>query len=135
MMTMNINQLFRLVARQRPIIHFMIFPKLTFWPWMRMPIRYTLPATQTIPMDELSRMSMEMICCHQLISKGILDIITTGEVSGIIDAQTARPELGCSMVVTIMTMEMIMGMEIGNIRVWTSPSSVAAAPMAANCDA
>ena len=98
-------------------------------------MRYTLPATHTIPTELPKRMNMETICCHQLISKGTLDIMTTGEVNGIMELQMAMPELGCSMVDIMMTMEMMIGMEMGNIKVCTSASSVAAAPIAANWEA
>ena len=74
---------------------------------------------------------MDKTISHTGTPNGILAIITTGEVRGIIENQNAIGPSGLSNAVTKTIMAAISGREIGSINCWVSDSLSTAEPIAA----
>lgn len=88
-----------------------------------------------MPTEEISRINMDKICSHHDTWNGILVIIIIGEEKGNMEPQNAAEENGWDKVTDINTIEIMIGMVIGNVKVCASLSSVTAAPIAANWEA
>ncbi len=98
-----------------------------------MPVLYIFEANQTVPKNPKINKSIEQTSCHAGTPKGIRTIITTGEVSGIIDSQKAIGPSGLFTTAELAnTNEKISGMVTGNINCCVSDSLSTAEPMAAN---
>ena len=76
------------------LIHFARSLILGFLPCMKIPTRYILAATHTIPRNDRKSTTAETIISHSGIPEGIRDIMTIGDVNGTIDSQKASDVLG-----------------------------------------
>ena len=113
--------------------------QLGFFPYIRIPVRYILPANQVVSIKPPISIAIERPNCHQGtvlgIPKGIRHIMMIGELKGIILAQKARSPVGSAITGAIRAMEKITSIVIGNESDWASRmSSFTALPMAANSD-
>ena len=70
---------------------------LGFLPYIRIPTRYILADSQTMPMAEAYNKETDNNFSHKGISKGIRTIMTIGEVNGTIEHQNASGPSGFSM--------------------------------------
>ncbi|OQA11175.1 MAG: hypothetical protein BWY67_01025 [Bacteroidetes bacterium ADurb.Bin397] len=90
------------------------------------------PATQVVPIKPKTRRAIDKTISHGATPKGILTIITTGEVKGIIENQKPILLSGFCRILCATINESIKGMVIGNMNCCVSDSPSTAAPIAAN---
>src|SRR5688500_1480094 len=101
-----------------------------------MPVRYTLALSQVVAKKPTtSNTILRPNYQYRTVSgtpKGMRDIITTGEVNGIMLAQVAKELLGSLMELIIIIMARMIGNMIGKVRLCASlASSFTALPTAA----
>ena len=98
-----------------------------------MPVRYILPASQVVNINPPIRDSIETAICQNGGDEANRPIITIGDVSGIMLAQTITGASGLSILADIIKNANMMGITIGNINDCAScGSSFTTLPTAAN---
>ena len=107
-----------------------------FLPYIRIPVRYILPANQVVKTKPAINKAIERPSCHQGTVPGtpygILAIITMGELKGIILPHTAIGPVGSFIAIDIKAMEKITSMVTGKLNDCASRmSSLTALPIAA----
>ncbi len=100
-----------------------------------MPVRYTLAAIQTNPINVITIRNIERKICQYGTPKGIRAIITIGEVKGIIENQKAIELSGFCMVPMATIRASIIGIVTGSINCCVSVSLSTAEPIAAKTEA
>ena len=123
------------VAYPEYLSHFHISFHEVFLPYIRIPVRYILAAIHTKARKVTTIRAIETASCQAGTPKGILAIITIGEVSGIIEHQKER-ELSGFCIVPMATMSArIIGIVTGSMNCWVSVSLSTADPIAAKIEA
>ena len=83
-------------------------------------------------MNVNTKIAIETPICQYGTPYGILSIIATGDVNGIIDSQILKLLLGALAMAVEHTMAIIRGIEIGSVNCCESVSLSQAEPVAAN---
>jgi len=96
-----------------------------------MPILYTLPAIQVVPINPKTISTMDNISCQAGTWNGILIIIMIGAEKGIIESQNANGPDGSFKIAPRNIILAMSGSMIGNINCWVSASLSTAEPIIA----
>ena len=107
-----------------------------FFPYIKIPVRYILPASQVVKINPATNSIIEVSNWYQGTPLGMRPIITIGEVNGIMLAHTMMELSGVFKLLLIIMNAKMMGMVMGNISDCAScGSSFITLPMAANKEA
>ena len=99
---------------------------------MRIPVRYILLANHVNSTNVAYSITTDTAICQIGTPNGILSIMPTGEVKGIIDIHRANELSGAAAMMDELTIGIIKSKEIGVTNCWVSVSLSTAAPTAAN---
>ena len=86
-----------------------------FLPYIKIPVRYILPASQVVKINPATNSTIEVSNWYQGTPLGMRPIITMGEVNGIMLAQTITELSGVLRLLVKMMNAKMMGMVMGNI--------------------
>ena len=116
--------------------HLIISFHVGFLPYINIPVRYIFPANHVVKIKPRISSDIDKPSCHQGTvpgtPKGILAIITMGELKGIMLAQNASGPVGSAIALVMITMEKMTSKVIGKASDWASRmSSLTELPMAA----
>ena len=104
----------------------------TFLPYISMPVRYTLPASQVNMINVTNSSATDVTTCPIGTPNGMRSIMATGEVNGIIDNQILIELSGAFAIMVEHTIGMMRSIEMGVTNCWVSVSLSTAEPTAAN---
>lgn len=113
------------------LIHFQISFKVALFPYIKIPTRYIFPATKIINIVVPKSNPMDRAICQAGTPKGILAIMATGEVNGMMDSQKPSGPSGLFIKEKLPYMPSIKGRIANKVNCCVSVSLSTAEPMAA----